>query len=180
MVKSCKALNCFIGAWVIINATLTNKTTDDPIPEWHSVHPGGISLYTQSGYSSFTITANDTTQSDFRPRELSLPAHPNDPDSRWALVGKHSLTAGGPFELSCEPGGHWGHHGPAGYMLNHYTTATLPSWVGVSVNSTYNFYNTCKIHVLLTSFGDLLETVYYRRLPDHTVPIPKTESEFSD
>ncbi|RWA10076.1 hypothetical protein EKO27_g5024 [Xylaria grammica] len=86
MFTKSKALACFVGAWGFLNATLTNITTGDPVPQWHSVYPSGISLYTQSGYNNFIITANDTTQPEVRPRELSLPAQLTDPASRWALT----------------------------------------------------------------------------------------------
>ncbi|KAI0906368.1 hypothetical protein F4823DRAFT_607589, partial [Ustulina deusta] len=99
------AFNCFIGAWGIINGS--NTTTGDPIPQWHSIYPSGISLYTKAGYHNLIITANDNTQADIRPRELSLPARPTDLDSRWAMVGKYSLAAAGPFKLIPEPRKHW-------------------------------------------------------------------------
>ncbi|KAF9878800.1 hypothetical protein CkaCkLH20_03700 [Colletotrichum karsti] len=90
--KCDKALQCLVGGWGFLNATISNTTTGEIIPEWHSPYPSGGAVWTSSGHLSFIVTSNDTTEADVRPKELSLPAKPTDPDSRWALVGQHSLA----------------------------------------------------------------------------------------
>ncbi|KAI0156605.1 hypothetical protein GGR57DRAFT_501657 [Xylariaceae sp. FL1272] len=159
-----KAFNCFVGTWGILNATLTNTTSGALIPEWHSVYPSGQASYTGAGYNTFIITANDITQASVRPRQLMLPAKPCDPDSEWALVGKYSLGAAGPFTIAQEGDTP---EGPAGTMLNNYTTATLPSWVGLDLTNYFQFYNECNLHSLRSYFAaDLVQTVFFNRLPN--------------
>ncbi|KAI1269912.1 hypothetical protein F5Y18DRAFT_422872 [Xylariaceae sp. FL1019] len=162
MSGSGNAFNCFLGAWGILNATLTNTTTGGHIPEWHSPYPAGQATYTEAGYNTFIMTANDTTQTSVRPRGLTLPAKPTDTDGQWALVGKYSLGAAGPFTIL--PGNDGADQGT---MINHYTTATLPSWVGLNVTNYFQFFDQCTLHVLQTYFGDeLVQTVFFKRLPD--------------
>ncbi|KAK7928269.1 hypothetical protein PG985_005267 [Apiospora marii] len=203
MVAADQALTCFVGAWGFINATLTNTTSGVPVPDWHSNYPSGISVYSPSAYNSFIITANDTTQPQYRPKTVTLPARPTDPEAAWATIAQHSLAAGGPFELvnvtvpaeqgkgrsPCGGGGSamrkegagYGkkeeveeHHdyrpysgatGPSGVMLAHFTTATLPAWVGLELNNHFEFFDDCNVHVLRTYFGDVVQTVFFDRLP---------------
>ena len=40
-----------------------------------------MSLFTPNGYSALIVTANDTTEPDKRPKQLTQPAKPSDPDS---------------------------------------------------------------------------------------------------
>ncbi|KAI0509194.1 hypothetical protein F5B22DRAFT_649243 [Xylaria bambusicola] len=161
-------LKCFVGAWSIINATLTNMTTGDPVLTWHTVYPDGISVYAETGYSSLIMTANDTTQRAVRPTELELPAHSTDNIARWALVGQYSLSTGGPFELHPDKDTHNGAPLFTGAITNHITTATLPSLVGRSENSLFEFFGEdCNGHILRYRFADLLQTVYFQRLPNH-------------
>ncbi|KAK8079653.1 hypothetical protein PG997_007471 [Apiospora hydei] len=157
--------------------------------------PSGITVYSASRYNSFIITANDTTQPEYRPKDVTLPAKPTDSIAEWAIVAQHSLAAGGPFVLAnvTVPGGGNGktpcgggstkrvgygdhkeeHHryvgatGPSGVMHNHFTTATLPSWVDFDLSSDFEFFDDCNVHVLRTSFGDVLQTVFFDRLPEH-------------
>ncbi|KAK6828441.1 hypothetical protein PG987_011782 [Apiospora arundinis] len=208
MVAADTALHCFVGAWGFINATLTNTATGAPVPDWHSEYPSGISVYSATQYNSFIITANDTTQPEFRPKNLTLPAKPSDPIAEWAIVAQHSLAAGGPFVLAnvtlpnnqgkqnkypCNhvagegEGGYYkrdegygekkkeekhdhqhrysGPVGPSGVMHIHFTTATLPSWVGLNLTNQFEFFDDCNVHVLQTYFGDVVQTVFFNRLP---------------
>ncbi|KAK8051004.1 hypothetical protein PG993_002389 [Apiospora rasikravindrae] len=195
MVAAETALHCFVGAWGFINATLTNTTSGALLPEWHSMYPSGITVYSASRYNSFIITANDTTQPEYRPKDLSLPSKPSDPVAEWATVAQHSLAAGGPFVLAnvALPGGgnnkvpcgggsgkrvgyggqkeqhpYIGATGPSGVMHNHFTTATLPSWVDFNLSSQFEFFDDCNVHVLRTYFGDVVQTVFFNRLPAHS------------
>ncbi|KAK8128626.1 hypothetical protein PG984_009734 [Apiospora sp. TS-2023a] len=191
MVAADQALHCFVGAWGFINATLTNTTSGALLPQWHSMYPSGITVYSETRYNSFIITANDTTQPEYRPKNLTLPAKPTDPIAEWAIVAQHSLAAGGPFVLANVTGGYgYGggkggdhdkkegeHHdhrrysgavGPSGVMHNHFTTATLPSWVDLDLSSDFEFFDDCNVHVLRTYFGDVVQTVFFDRLPAHS------------
>ncbi|KAK7981535.1 hypothetical protein PG996_009239 [Apiospora saccharicola] len=216
MVVADQALSCFVGAWGFINATLTNTISGALIPEWHSMYPSGISVYSETRYNSFIITANDTTQPEYRPKNLTLPAKPTDPVAEWAIVAQHSLAAGGPFVLtnvtvpegkgkgraSCGgaskrqgqgqgqdglgyDGGKGGDHdkkeqehhdhrrysgavGPSGVMHTHFTTATLPSWVDFDLSNDFEFFDDCNVHVLRAYFGDVVQTVFFDRLPAHS------------
>ncbi|KAK5632337.1 hypothetical protein RRF57_008051 [Xylaria bambusicola] len=189
-------LKCFVGAWSIINATLTNTTTGDPVLTWHTVYPDGISVYAETGYSSLIMTANDTTQRAVRPIELELPAHPTDDIARWALVGQYSVSTGGPFDLhpdkdtrneanagkfimikkttAAQGSPQSLYQSPraplfTGTITNHITTATLPSLVGRSENSLFEFFDEdCNGHILRYRFADILQTVYFQRLTDRS------------
>jgi hypothetical protein len=122
---------------------------------------------TPAGYNAFIITANDTTEPEKRPKELHLPASQSDPDSRWALVGKYSLAAGGPVHLSNVIEGDREHEtGPSGLLISSFQTSTLPSWVGTELTNTFQFYDDCRIHVLKATFGDVVQTVWFYRLPE--------------
>jgi hypothetical protein len=79
---------------------------------------------------SATITA---TEPEFRPN-LTFPYQPNDTDSDWATVGRHSLGYAGPLQLSdaipaSETNGQV-FHGPL-------TVANVPTWVGVKHRRNY-------------------------------------------
>ncbi|WYZ43359.1 hypothetical protein EsH8_VI_001058 [Colletotrichum jinshuiense] len=188
--KCDRALQCFVGGWGFLNATLTNSATGELIPEWHSIYPSGISVYSASGYISFIITANDTTQTDVRPREVTLPAQPGDSNDTWALVAQHSLGVGGTYSLSnitCDggkgkggkynqawkdwvnkgKGWGWGASsaGPSGLLTVNSTTATLPSYVGGQLVNTFEFTEDCSKHVLVADFGGAYQTVWFYRLP---------------
>ncbi|KAH9203725.1 hypothetical protein DL95DRAFT_138614 [Leptodontidium sp. 2 PMI_412] len=128
MVSPKKALECFAGAWGLLNATLVNTTTGGLLPDSHNSYPSGMSLFTLNGYSALIVTANDATEPEKRPKELSLPASPSDPDSRWALVGKYSIAGGGPFHLSnITSGSRNDREGLAGTVTGTFLAATLPS-----------------------------------------------------
>ncbi|KAH9905672.1 hypothetical protein F4778DRAFT_727100 [Xylariomycetidae sp. FL2044] len=178
-----RALECFVGAWGILNATLTNTNTGLNLPEWHSIYPSGISVCTASGYNAFILTANDTTEHDLRPLDPMLPAaddNYDDDDRTWALVARHSLATGGPFKLfnltdsspppdddvdvddndgvsdSDSDGGSvggGGAWGPAGTVEFSFTTSTLRGYVGSSVAGYFEFFDDCSVKVLRTWLG---------------------------
>lgn len=186
-------------------------TSGAPVPDWHSDYPSGLSVYSDTAYNSFLITANDATQPADRPRTVTLPAKPTDPESAWATIAQHSLAAGGPFELvnvsvpehgkgrsACGGGGavrkeggygygyagrgdrdkkgeehhedqrYSGATGPSGVMHVRFSTATLPTWVGLELNNHFEFFDDCNVHVLRTYFGDVVQTVFFDRLPAHS------------
>ncbi|KAL1636099.1 hypothetical protein SLS56_001451 [Neofusicoccum ribis] len=146
----------------------SNTTTGELIPEWHSEYPSGISVYTSSGYNSFVITANDTTQPEYRPKNISLPAQPDDPVELWATVAQHSLGVGGTFEIINATDSRNGTaDGPAGTVRGTFTTATLPAWVGFVLDNEFEFVDGCDKHVLRARFSaDTLQTVWFYRLAD--------------
>ncbi|KAK1561594.1 uncharacterized protein LY79DRAFT_574059 [Colletotrichum navitas] len=180
-----RALQCIVGGWGYLNATLTNTNTGELIPEWHSIYPSGGSVYAPSGHISFVITANDTTQADVRPKTVTLPAKPTDSDHDWALVAQHSLGVFGNYRFSkvtCDGGndkygdkgnkGKGGNlkKGPSGVLTVDVTSATLPSYVGLELVNTFEFTNDCSKHVLKTDFGGgLVQTVWFYRLPQENV-----------
>ncbi|KAL0944793.1 uncharacterized protein CTRU02_202680 [Colletotrichum truncatum] len=185
--KCDKALQCIVGGWGYLNATLTNTNTGELIPEWHSIYPSGGSVYSPSGHISFVITANDTTQTDVRPKQVSLPAKPTDPDHLWALVAQHSLGVFGNYRFSdvncdggngkkCNKGKGWYgqgkdcKNGPSGVLTVDVTSATLPSYVGLQLVNTFEFTDDCNKHVLKADFGGgLVQTVWFYRLPQKNV-----------
>ncbi|KAK2028121.1 hypothetical protein LX32DRAFT_640252 [Colletotrichum zoysiae] len=181
--KCDKALQCIVGGWGYLNATLTNTTSGQLIPEWHSIYPSGGSVYAPSGHISFVITANDTTQADVRPKGVSLPAKPTDSDHDWALVAQHSLGVFGNYrfsEVNCNGGdgkgkGEYGKgknskKGPSGVLTVDVTSATLPSYVGLELVNTFEFTDDCSKHVLKADFGGgLVQTVWFYRLPQQNV-----------
>lgn len=153
----------------------SNTTTGELIPEWHSIYPSGISVYAPSGYLSFIITANDTTQPEKRPTTVSLPAQPDDPVEVWATVAQNSLAAGGPFEVLNATDGNgnatYGNStdGPFGTARSEFETATLPAWVGFSLDNEFAFHDDCNTHVLYSRFSaDTLQTVWFYRKPDNS------------
>ncbi|KAF6810890.1 hypothetical protein CPLU01_15218 [Colletotrichum plurivorum] len=204
-----RALQCFIGGWGYLNATLENTNTGELIPEWHSIYPSGGSVYAASGQISFIITANDTTQAEFRPKDVSLPAKPTDSNNTWALVAQHSLGVYGNFRLSnlncsgedgnkdkkgdkgkrgqdkkedgkdqkkkdgkdnkdCDLGGKG--KGPSGLLTVDVTSATLPSYVGLTLPNTFGFTDDCSKHFLRADFGGgLVQTVWFHRLPQQDI-----------
>ncbi|TDZ48410.1 hypothetical protein CTRI78_v008200 [Colletotrichum trifolii] len=191
--KCDKALQCIVGGWGYLNATLTNTTSGELIPEWHSVYPSGGSVYSPSGHISFVITANDTTQPEFRPRTVSLPAQPGDSQADWATVAQHSLGVFGNYRFSnvtCGNGksdgkngkgkdgdckdkggnGNGNKKGPSGVLTVDVTSATLPSYVGLKLVNTFEFTDDCNKHVLVADFGNnLVQTVWFYRLPQVNV-----------
>ncbi|KAK8118441.1 uncharacterized protein PG998_003067 [Apiospora kogelbergensis] len=177
MIAAEQAFRCFVGAWGFINATIVNTTTGAEIPSWHSAYPSGLSTYTESGYNEFIITANDTTQPQFRPRALTQPAKPTDSNNTWALVGQHSLAAGGTFSVINVTGGRSAcsgaaatTSGPRGTFIGNYTTATLPSWVGLNITQQFEFFDNCNVHMLRSQEGpDVEEVVWFYRRPVHKV-----------
>jgi lipocalin-like protein len=86
--------------------------------------PVGILTYSKSGYMSATISA---TEAELRPLTLSFPFTDDQPESDWALVGKHSIGYAGPFSINpnfpatTTQGGVF--HGPL-------VAANVPAWVG--------------------------------------------------
>ncbi|KAH6716340.1 hypothetical protein BKA61DRAFT_341809 [Leptodontidium sp. MPI-SDFR-AT-0119] len=166
MVSPKNALECFVGAWGFLNSTLVNTTTGELLPDWHSP-PSGMSLWTPNGYNALIVTANDTTEPEKRPIELTQPASPSDSDSRWALVGKYSIAGGGPFHLSnVTDGCSKDREGPAGTVTGTFLTATLPSRIG-PYTFTFKFYDHCKVWNLRQRVGDdKLRVAWYYKLPD--------------
>ncbi len=152
----------------------SNTTSGVLIPEWHSVYPSGGSVYEPSGHISFIITANDTTQSQYRPKDVSLPAKPGDSQQDWATVAQHNLGVFGTFTFSnvtC-PTNSWGSKGsgPSGTLTVNITSATLPSDLGYQYINTFHFTDDCNKHVLKANFGGgLVQTVWFYRLPQHDV-----------
>jgi hypothetical protein len=124
--------------------------------------------YTESGYVTVILTANDTTQSELRPKELTLPANPEDLDARWALVAKHSLAFGGPFTLDVHRanGNDW-----SGVLTTGpFTTATLPSYIGLSGPSNYSFHeNGQTLHLLSHNQGGGVRDLWFNKLPKREV-----------
>ncbi|KAF6833670.1 hypothetical protein CPLU01_05391 [Colletotrichum plurivorum] len=175
--KCDKALQCLVGGWGFLNATISNTTTGEIIPEWHSPYPSGGAVWSPSGHLSFVVTSNDTTEADVRPRELTLPAKPTDPDSRWALVGQHSIAVLATSQFteitSCggKPRGGRGkkqqcEKGPAGTLVNDVISATLPSWVGLKLVNEFEFYDDCNVQVQRSQVApDLVQTVWFYRRP---------------
>ncbi|KAB2579993.1 uncharacterized protein LTHEOB_855 [Lasiodiplodia theobromae] len=173
-----KAFNCFVGAWGFINATAVNTTTGAIIPEWHGPYPSGMSVYDPSGYNTFIITANDTTEPERRPKTVSLPAKPGDPVQTWATIAQHSLAVGGPFYIVNATDG-TDHHdydrnsnkknGPSGYVREKSITSTLPAWVGIELLNEFDFYDNCNTHVLRSNPTPGIEQIvwFYRR-PDNS------------
>ncbi|PVH77272.1 hypothetical protein DL98DRAFT_517387 [Cadophora sp. DSE1049] len=167
MVSPKKALECFAGAWGFLNGTIVNTTTGALLPDWHSPYPSGIAVYTDNGYNTFIVTANDTTEPEKRPKELNLSASPSDPDSRWALVGKYSVAASGPIHISnvTDRSGK-DREGPSGVVTRTFSMATLPSWVGRWITYTFHFYDDCQVFNLQQSLGvDVLQTAWFHKLP---------------
>ncbi|KAK8091209.1 hypothetical protein PG994_000714 [Apiospora phragmitis] len=52
--------------------------------------------------------------------------------------------------------------------LTNTTTATLPSCVDFNLTNQFEFFDDCNVRVLRTSFGDLMQTVFFNRLPAHS------------
>ncbi|KAL0256928.1 hypothetical protein SLS55_007737 [Diplodia seriata] len=171
------AFNCFVGAWGFINATATNLTTGELIDEWHGPYPSGGSVYDPSGYNSFIITANDTTEPERRPRTVSLPAQPDDPVDVWATIAQHSLAVGGPFYIvnatsnNSTYGGNGSSStdGPTGFVREPIETSTLPAWVGGEFFNAFAFYDGCDTHSLISNpTEDSEQTVWFYRRPDNS------------
>ncbi|KAI1879662.1 hypothetical protein JX265_002616 [Neoarthrinium moseri] len=167
-------------------ANTSNTTSGAIIPEWHSIYPSGGSVYAPSGHISFVITANDTTQPEFRPKTVSLPAQPSDSQADWATVAQHSLGVFGTFQfsnVSCSGSGkgkekdckgnkgdHGNESGPSGTLTVNITSATLPSDIGYQYVNTFKFTDDCNKHVLVADFGGgLVQTVWFYRLPQFDV-----------
>ena len=127
-----------------------------------------MTTYTESGYLTVIITANDTTEADVQPKDLFLPANPEDSDERWALVGKHSLAFGGPFTLDVHHsyGDNWSgvlNSGP-------FIAATLPSSVGVSGSSNYSIHEDGQtLRLLIDLGGGAIRDAWFKKLPKHEV-----------
>jgi hypothetical protein len=152
------AVNTFLSSVSYANGTV--------LPDWHSQYPSGTATYTESGYLSVIITANDTTEADVRPKDLFLPANPKDSDERWALVGKHSLAFSGPFTLDVHHayGNNWSgvlNSGP-------FIAATLPSSVGASGSSNYSFHEEGRtLRLLIDLGGGAIRDAWFKKLPKH-------------
>lgn len=96
-----------------------------PIPDAaYGEAPTGIITYSRSGYMSATISA---TEPELRPQNLTFPFTPDQSESDWALVGKHSIGYAGPFSISdaipATPERGQIFHGPL-------VAANVPRWVG--------------------------------------------------
>ncbi|KAH7047402.1 hypothetical protein B0J12DRAFT_741323 [Macrophomina phaseolina] len=173
-----KAFQCFVGAWGFLNGTITNTTTGELLPDWHSPYPSGISVYAPSGYFSYDVTANDTTQPEFRPRNVSLPAQPGDSVNAWATIAQHSLGGGGPFTLVNVTEGSnnnattWSNgtssDGIRGTQLSTFRSATLPALVGVTLENEFEFFDRCDVHMLRSSPAPgTVQTAFFYRLPEN-------------
>jgi hypothetical protein len=152
------AVNTFLSSVSYANGTV--------LPDWHSQYPSGTATYTESGYLSVIITANDTTEADVRPKDLFLPANPKDSDERWALVGKHSLAFSGPFTLDVHHayGNNW-----SGVLNSEpFIAATLPSSVGASGSSNYSFHEEGRtLRLLIDLGGGAIRDAWFKKLPKH-------------
>lgn len=93
----------------------------------------------------------------------------------WATVAQNSLAAGGPFEVLNATDGNgnatYGNStdGPFGTARSEFETATLPAWVGFSLDNEFEFHDDCNTHVLYSRFSvDTLQTVWFYRKPDNS------------
>ncbi|KAH8699426.1 hypothetical protein GQ44DRAFT_718148 [Phaeosphaeriaceae sp. PMI808] len=124
--------------------------------------------YTESGYITVILTANDTTQSEVRPKELTLPAKPGDSDAHWALVGKYSFAFGGPFTLDVHRA--YGNDWSGVLTTGPFTTATLPSSIGLSGPSNYSFHEKGRtLHLLSDLEGGGVRDLWFKKLPEREV-----------
>lgn len=152
------AVNTFLSSVSYANGTV--------LPDWHSQYPSGTATYTESGYLSVIITADETTEADVRPKDLFLPANPKDSDERWALVGKHSLAFSGPFTLDV----HHAYENNWSGVLNSgpFIAATLPSSVGASGSSNYSFHKEGRtLRLLIDLGGGAIRDAWFKKLPKH-------------
>lgn len=122
-------------------------------------------MYTPSGYLSVILTANDKTEPDKRPKELTLPAKSTDSDAQWALVAKYSLAFAGPFQIEDE--GCCDNINPCGVLIaGPFTTATLPSYIGLSLSNNYTFYENGQVlHLLGGVGGGYVQDLWFTKLP---------------
>ncbi|KAF2993700.1 hypothetical protein E8E13_002472 [Curvularia kusanoi] len=165
--KSNATLLLFAGAWRFLNTTdyAANGTI---LPDWHSRYPSGLTEYTESGYITVILTANDTTESEKRPKDLTLPAKPGDSDVRWALIGKYSLAFGGPFTLDVRRA--YGNDWSGVLTTGPFTTATLPSYIGLSSSSNYSFHEKGRtLHLLSDLEGGGIRDLWFEKLPERDV-----------
>ncbi|KAK3332376.1 hypothetical protein B0T19DRAFT_101404 [Cercophora scortea] len=120
------------GTYLIQNSTtLINGTRAVDNFVWGTTLHGIIS-YTASGYVSALLTTGDAR---FMPQNLTFPYKDDQPDSEWALVGKHTLAYVGPVRIentttnsSRESGTVV--HGPL-------MVCDIPSYVGVELRREY-------------------------------------------
>ncbi|EJT78024.1 hypothetical protein GGTG_03127 [Gaeumannomyces tritici R3-111a-1] len=120
------------------------------------------------------ITSNDTTDTQYRPRDVTLPAKSNDSLEHWAIVAQHSVAAGGPatfVNVTGRCGGGIGRKrggdGAKGTMHTLYTTSTLPAWFGFEQDVQFEFHDGGNLHMLQSYVGqDLLQTSWFKKLPD--------------
>lgn len=129
-------LEAIAGTYSLINTT--SALNGEPIPdEAYGEHPVGIITYSKSGWMSATITA---TEPELRPN-LTFPFQPEDAETDWALVGKHSIGYAGPVTISRDipatPIRGQIFHGPL-------TVANVPSWVNTLQRRNYTIHNTAE------------------------------------
>lgn len=142
--KTQHIINALAGTYMLVNTsryaatpqhlppTNTPSTHNNlPIPDAaYGAAPVGILTYSASGYMSATITA---TEPSLRPN-LTFPFQASDPDSAWALIGKHSVGYAGPFSVNTAlPANATSgqlFHGPL-------VAANVPSWVGTQQKRNY-------------------------------------------
>ncbi|KAI9155118.1 hypothetical protein HJFPF1_07686 [Paramyrothecium foliicola] len=123
MVKCNDIFAVLAGTYSLINTT--SYLNGEPIPDAaYGEAPTGIITYSKSGYMSATISA---TEPELRPQHLTFPFTPDQNDTDWALVGKHSIGYAGPYSISdaipATPENGQIFHGPL-------VAANVPRWVG--------------------------------------------------
>ncbi|KAK3682211.1 hypothetical protein B0T22DRAFT_484291 [Podospora appendiculata] len=124
-------ISSLAGTYLILNTTILNNGTPatDNFVWGTSLH--GMISYSASGYVSALLTTNDAR---FLPRNLTFPYQEGQPDSEWALVGKHTLAYAGPFSIdpsrpaTIDSGTLV--HGPL-------MVCDVPSYVGISLHRDY-------------------------------------------
>ncbi|CAI6333183.1 unnamed protein product [Periconia digitata] len=131
MVNPTDIFAALAGTYTLLNTSSTLNGTAVPDLAYGEA-PIGLITYTAAGYMSATLAA---TEPDLRPANLTFPFQASDPDSLWALVGKHSLAYAGPFRVSDAIPANETHgqifHGPL-------VVANVPAWVGSSQRRNYS------------------------------------------
>lgn len=116
---------------LLVTRTVNGLPNPNPNPTWGSGNKGLIT-YTAEGYMSATLA---TTDPDYLPKNVSIPAQPGQDDTDWALVGKHTLFYAGNFSVNetFPSDKHSGQilHGPI-------MVASIPSYVGGVMKREYS------------------------------------------
>lgn len=130
MVNASEILTALAGTYALVNTSSFFQGTPIPDASYGSA-PVGLLIYTATGFMSATITA---TEPEFRPTNLTFPFLPNQTDSDWALVGKHSIGYAGPLRVNLDlPANKTSgqvFHGPL-------TVANVPSMVNATQRRNY-------------------------------------------